>query len=131
MPGDQPDAKGQPGLAAAAFFALCPRCGAKELFSGLTGFAPRCTACGLDYQAFNVGDGPAAFLTMVIGAVVVGLALWVQLTFEPPHWLLLLFLTPLILGATIWGLRMTKAALLGVEYRRKAVEATGKDIRPE
>ncbi len=128
---ETPLANGQPGLAAAAFFALCPRCGAKGLFSGLTGFAPKCGTCGLDYQAFNVGDGPAAFLTMVIGALVVGPVLWVQLTFEPPLWVHLVLWAPVILGATIWGLRVTKAALLYAEFQRKAIEATGKDIRPE
>ena len=129
MDSKQPDTKRQPGLAAAAFFALCPRCGAKGLFGGLTGFAPRCSSCGLDYQAFNVGDGPAAFLTMVIGALVLGLGLWIEFTFEPPLWLLLLLLAPLVLGATVWGLRVTKAALLAAEFKRKAVEATGKDVR--
>lgn len=123
--------KGQPGLAAAAFFALCPRCGAKGLFSGLTGFAPECTSCGLDYQKFNVGDGPAAFLTMVIGAAVLGLGLWIQFAFEPPLWLLLVLLAPLIVGATVWGLRVSKAALLAAEFQRKAVEATGKDVRQD
>lgn len=121
----------EPHLAKAALQGLCPRCGAKGLFSGLTGFAPKCGQCGLDYQAFNVGDGPAAFLTMVIGGLVLGLGLWIQFTFEPPLWLLLVLLTPLIAGATIWGLRVTKAALLAVEYQRKAVEATGQDLRQD
>ena len=118
-------------MAAAAFFALCPRCGAKGLFAGLTGFAPKCESCGLDYQAFNVGDGPAAFLTMVIGAVVVGLALWVQFAFEPPLWVHLVIWAPLIFGATIGGLRVAKAALLYTEFKRKAVEVTGKDVRSD
>jgi uncharacterized protein (DUF983 family) len=107
---------------------LCPRCGARGLFAGLTGFAPKCQSCDLDYQSFNVGDGPAAFLTMVIGGLVLGLGLWIQFTFEPPLWLLLILLAPLIIAATIWGLRVTKAALFAAEFQRGAVEATGKDI---
>lgn len=129
MPGETPDQKGQPGITQAALFALCPRCGAKGLFGSLTGFAPRCGQCGLDYTAFNVGDGPAAFLTMVIGAVVVGLALWVQFTFDPPLWVHVVLWAPLIVGATIWGLRVTKAALLAAEFKRKAVEVTHKDLQ--
>ncbi|MFO1255862.1 MAG: DUF983 domain-containing protein [Sphingomonadaceae bacterium] len=131
MAGETPDTKGQPGITQAALFALCPRCGAKGLFSGLTRFAPKCGACGLDYQQFNVGDGPAAFLTLVIGGLVLGLGLWVELAFEPPLWLLLLLLTPLIFGATVWGLRVTKAALLAAEFQRKAVEVTHKDVRKD
>jgi uncharacterized protein (DUF983 family) len=131
MTGEKPESKGQPGITQAALFALCPRCGAKGLFAGLTGFAPRCPACGLDYQQFNVGDGPAAFLTMVVGGLVLGLGLWIEFTFEPPLWLLLVLLAPLVAGATVWGLRVTKAALLAAEFQRKAVEATGKDIKPK
>lgn len=131
MPGQGPETKGQPGITQAALFALCPRCGAKGLFAGLTSFAPRCDGCRLDYSGFNVGDGPAAFLTMVIGGLVLGLGLWIQFTFEPPLWLLLALLAPLITGATIWGLQLTKAALLAAELRRGAAEATAKDIRSE
>jgi uncharacterized protein (DUF983 family) len=110
---------------------LCPRCGAKGLFASLTLFAPKCQKCGLDYESFNVGDGPAAFLTMLIGALVVGLALGVELAFEPPLWVHLVVWAPVILGATLWGLRVSKAALLAVEFRRKAVEATDKDVRSD
>ena len=121
--------KGQPGLAEAALFGLCPQCGAKTLFAGYAKFAPRCGACGLDLARFNVGDGPAAFLTMVIGGIVVGLALWLEFRFHPPFWVHALLWIPLVFGATLWGLRVTKAALLAAEYHRRAREATDKDVR--
>ena len=54
----------------AALQGLCPRCGTKTLFAGLASFAPRCRACGLDFAAFNVGDGPAAFLIFIVGGIV-------------------------------------------------------------
>ena len=123
--------KGQPGIAAAALFGLCPQCGAKTLFGGLTGFASRCGACGLDYDRFNVGDGPAAFLTMIIGALVVALALWFEFSFSPPLWLHAVIWLPLIVLATVWGLRVGKAALLTAEFQRGAREATGADIQKD
>ncbi len=123
--------EGQPGLVPAALFGLCPRCGARTLFEGLARFAPKCPACGLDYAQFNVGDGPAAFLTMVVGALVVGLALWVQLAFEPPFWVHVVLWVPLTAAAVVWGLRAGKAALLAAEYRRGAKEAGGSDLRNE
>lgn len=121
--------KGQPGLAEAALFGLCPKCGAKTLFAGYAKFAPRCRACGLDFAQFNVGDGPAAFLTMVIGGLVVGLALWLEFTLHPPFWVHALLWIPMVFGSTLWGLRVTKAALLTAEFQRKAREATGQDLR--
>ena len=129
MAGDTPDTKGQPGLAAAALFGLCPQCGAKGLFAGATKFAPKCGACGLDYSRFNVGDGPAAFLTLIIGAITVGLAFWVEVKFAPPLWLHAVLWIPFVVGATLWGLRVSKAALLGAEFRRSAGEAGGSDLR--
>ncbi len=130
---DQPRSnnEGQPGLVPAALFGLCPQCGARSLFEGLARFAPKCPACGLDYSQFNVGDGPAAFLTMVIGALVVGLALWVQLAFEPPFWVHVVLWVPMTAAAVIWGLRAGKAALLAAEYRRGAKEAGGSDLQGE
>lgn len=121
----------EPTITAAAVRGLCPRCGSKTLFDSLTGFAPKCRICGLDFASFNVGDGPAAFLTTIIGALVVVLAVIVEFRFEPPWWVHVLLWTPLIVGTTIWGLRVTKAALLFSEYKRKAREATGKDLREE
>ena len=59
-----------PSLAAATFKGLCPRCGARTLFAGLARFAPKCRACGLDFASYNVGDGPAAFLILIVGAIV-------------------------------------------------------------
>jgi uncharacterized protein (DUF983 family) len=114
--------KGQPGLAEAALFGLCPRCGARTLFAGWIRFAERCRACGLDLTRFNVGDGPAAFLTLIIGALVVILALWLQLGAEPPWWVHVLLWPPLTVVGVILGLRVAKAALLQSEYRNKAGE---------
>lgn len=114
--------KGQPGLASAALFGLCPRCAARTLFDGEAKFAPSCRACGLDYTRFNVGDGPAAFLTLIIGAIVAGLAIWVQIAFEPPFWVHILLWVPLTSLAVVMGLRAGKAALLAIEYRRDAGE---------
>jgi uncharacterized protein (DUF983 family) len=101
---------------------LCPRCGAKTLFGSLTGFAPKCRACGLDLDAFNVGDGPAAFLILIIGAAIVGLAIAVDLSFSPPWWVHVLLWLPLTTLAVIFSLRAAKALLLALEYRHRARE---------
>lgn len=131
MPSDDKNLAGQPGIVPAALFALCPRCGAKGLFAGLAQFAPRCPACGLDYASFNVGDGPAAFLTMIVGAIAVIVALWLHFSLAAPIWVIFMVLVPLVGGLVVWGLRAGKAALLAAEYQRRASEAGAKDVRPE
>ena len=114
---------GPGGLSAKLPFGQCPRCRAKTLFDGVISFAPQCRSCGLDFSAFNVGDGPAAFLTLIIGALVSALAIWLQLSVEPPFWVHAVLWLPLTTFAVIAGLRASKAKLLAAEYRRKAGEA--------
>jgi uncharacterized protein (DUF983 family) len=114
--------EGQPSIAKAALSGLCPRCGAKTLFDGPVGFAPKCRACALDFAAFNVGDGPAAFLILLIGGLVAGFAIWLQLAADPPYWLQALIWVPVSLALVVGGLRISKAALLASEFRNRAGE---------
>ena len=106
----------------AAITGDCPRCGAHTLFKGWASFAAKCRACGLDLAAFNVGDGPAAFLILIVGALVVGLAIAVELNFAPPWWVHVLLWLPLTTAAVIFSLRVAKGLLLALEYRHRAQE---------
>lgn len=112
----------KPGLSEAALRGLCPHCGARTLFGGWISFAPRCRACGLDFASFNVGDGPAAFLTLIVGAVIMVLMVWVQLAAAPPWWVHALLWIPLATAGVIFGLRVAKAALLQSEFHNKTGE---------
>jgi uncharacterized protein (DUF983 family) len=110
-----------PSLAAAASEGRCPHCGARTLFAGLVRFAPECGSCGLNFSSYNVGDGPAAFLILIVGTIVaVGAILLDQLA-GPPWWVHLVWL-PVAAGLTIYGLRVGKAALLYQEHKHRARE---------
>jgi len=100
----------------------CPRCGARTLYAGMVRFAARCSACGLDFAAFNVGDGPAAFLTLIVGALIAGSAIAVELAFAPPFWVHALLWPPIALGLILGALRLAKGLLLALEYRNAARE---------
>ena len=108
-----------PSLAAATFGGLCPRCGARTLFAGLARFATSCRSCELDFSAFNVGDGPAAFLILIVGAILAVGAILLDQIVGPPWWVHIIWL-PIGAGLTIYGLRIGKAALLFQEYRHRA-----------
>ena len=132
MAADDPDPQGQaqPAISGtrAAFLGLCPRCGSRTLFDGVANFAPKCRVCGLDFSRFNVGDGPAAFLTMIIGALILILALWLEFSVHPPFWVHAIIWIPVTAGAVTYGLRVSKAWLLQAEYWRKAKEAGSSDV---
>ena len=101
---------------------LCPRCANKTLFAGIATFAPKCRACGLDFSSFNVGDGPAAFLIFIVGGVITGLAIWLELSAEPPFWVHVILWFPLTALMVVGLLRVAKAALLALEYSHRARE---------
>ena len=105
----------------AAAKGLCPRCERGRLFAGWVSFAPRCNACELSFDEFNVGDGPAAFLILVVGTLLTAGALVVDQTLSPPWWVHLVWL-PVGLGLTLGGLRLAKAWLIAQEYRHRAAE---------
>ena len=110
-----------PTLAGASLKGLCPRCGARSLFKGPVSFADRCRACGLDFSGYNIGDGPAAFLILIVGAVVAVSAIVIDQSFAPPWWVHGIWL-PVAIVLTVGGLRIGKAALLFQEYSHQARE---------
>jgi uncharacterized protein (DUF983 family) len=100
----------------------CPRCGKGRLFQGFLSLAPRCESCGLDYAFADAGDGPAVFVIFIAGFIVVGAVLALQVLFNPPYWLLVLILVPLVLLTTIGPLRPMKGLLIALQFYHKAAE---------
>lgn len=111
-----------PSVVTASLLGRCPRCGQGALFQGYLTIAPACSACGLDYSGFDVGDGAAALVILVVGAIVAGAALWTEFTFQPPIWVHIVLWAPLIAILTFAFLRLIKGALLVLQYRHKAGE---------
>ncbi len=105
----------------------CPGCGAPTLFKSFTAFAESCSACGLDFARFNVGDGPVVFLTLGIGALITGLALWVEFSFQPGVIVHALLWIPLTALLVVLSLRFAKGLLLALEYRNRAGEGRMRD----
>ncbi len=108
----------------AALSCRCPRCGQGRLFTGLLNVRPACEACGLDLSAQDAGDGPAVFVILFLGLIVVGLAAIVEIRFSPPIWVHLLLWTPLILGGAMAMLRPFKAGLIALQFRHRLLGAS-------
>lgn len=104
-------------LARAAFACRCPRCGEGRLFAGTLTVRPACQVCGLDFSGQDAADGPAVFVILLLGLVVVGLAALVEINFSPPLWVHVVLWTPLVIGGAILMLRPLKAGLIALQYR--------------
>jgi uncharacterized protein (DUF983 family) len=111
-----------PSTLQASLLGRCPRCGQGKLFDGYLSIAPGCSACGQSFREFDVGDGAASLVILVVGAIVCGLALWVEFTFQPPLWVHAVLWAPVIAILTFVFLRLTKSALLVLQYKHKAGE---------
>ena len=106
----------------AGIFGRCPRCGKGRLFDGYIKVGPSCPNCGLDYGFADAGDGPAVFVILLIGFLVVGLALWAEVSFSPPLWLHLIIWIPLSAGLCLLLLRALKGVLITLQYKNNAHE---------
>jgi uncharacterized protein (DUF983 family) len=100
----------------------CPRCGKGRLFDGYLSVSEQCPICGLDLSAQDSADGPAVFITMILGFVVVGLALIVEVTFQPPRWVHLVLWPPVIIAGALAMLRPFKALMIALQYRHRRNE---------
>jgi uncharacterized protein (DUF983 family) len=116
------DAVTLPNPILAGLAGRCPRCGKGKMFSGFLGLRPKCEACGLDYAFIDAGDGPAVFVILFAGFVVVGAALIVEARYQPPFWLHAVMWLPLILLTTLAPLRLIKGVLIALQYHHKAAE---------
>jgi uncharacterized protein (DUF983 family) len=107
----------------AALGCRCPRCGQGRLFTGLLNVRGACEVCGLDLSGQDAGDGPAVFVILFLGLIVVALAALVEVKFSPPIWIHLMLWTPFIIVGAIAMLRPLKAGLIALQYRHHLLVA--------
>jgi uncharacterized protein (DUF983 family) len=93
------------------------------LFAGYLEVARVCAECGLDYSNFDPGDGPAVFVILIVGFLVAGGALIVEVAFQPPYWVHAVIWLPTIFILAFGFLRLVKAMLLVLQYKHRAGEA--------
>jgi len=103
----------------------CPACGTGKLFGGFLKVVSACDHCGQDLSAHEEGDGPAVFIILVMGAIVVGLALWTEIKYQPPLWLHAVLWGPLILVGSLAMLRPFKATIIALQFKHRREDYDG------
>ncbi|MFN3350696.1 DUF983 domain-containing protein [Pseudorhodoplanes sp.] len=121
----------EPSPLLAGLTCRCPQCGKGRLFDGFLSLRPRCEACGLDYGFFDSGDGPAVFIILAAGFVVVFAALVVEVLYQPPFYIHAALWLPLILITTLLPLRPVKALMIALQFRHKAAEGRYEPREPK
>jgi uncharacterized protein (DUF983 family) len=117
-------AGGRPSPFAAGLRSRCPACGRGALFTGFLTVRERCPACAADLSAQDSGDGPAAFIVLIVGAIVVALALVSEVRYEPPVWLHLVLWLPLTVVLVLALMRPFKAIMIALQYKHRPDDFT-------
>jgi uncharacterized protein (DUF983 family) len=100
----------------------CPRCGRGKLFQGFLNLPPHCNVCGLDYGFADSGDGPAIFIMLLAGFIVVAAALVTEALYRPPFWVHAALWLPLIVILTLGPLRPMKGLMIALQDHHGAAE---------
>jgi uncharacterized protein (DUF983 family) len=101
----------------------CPSCGRGPLFAAYLKVAPRCTACDLDLAFAEHGDGPAVFVVLIAGTIVMATAMFLELRYAPPLWVHALVLGPMAIGLCLGLLPVFKSVLVALQFRYRREES--------
>ena len=114
----------QASALAAGLRCRCPRCGVGQLFQSRLNLdlLATCPHCSLDYRFIDTGDGPAVFVIMILGFVMLGSALILEFAFGPPWWVHVAVWGPVTLFLAFGLLRPLKATLIALQYKNRAEE---------
>ncbi|MCF4097800.1 DUF983 domain-containing protein [Maritalea mediterranea] len=105
----------------------CPRCGDGKLLRGFLQVEDQCERCGLSFSFADSGDGPAVFIMMIVGFIIVGAALAVEVAFSPSVLMHLLLWIPATLLLSFALLRPLKGLMIALQYKNDAHEAKWAD----
>jgi uncharacterized protein (DUF983 family) len=105
----------------------CPRCGEGRLFDGFISLDQSCSSCDLDYDFADSGDGPAVFIMLIVGFLVVGLAIYTEINYRPDYWVHAVLWLPSILILSAGLLRPLKGILICLQYSNDAREGRKTD----
>ncbi len=95
----------------------CARCGKGRLFSGFLKLHDRCASCDYNLATVDSGDGPAVFVILIAGFIVVFAALLTEVMFNPPVWVDLVIWLPAGVALCLGLLRPMKGLMIAAQMR--------------
>lgn len=98
------------------FIGRCPKCGEGGIFRGFLTVNDYCPACGEALHHHRADDAPPYIVILVVGHVVVGLMLSLEMARMPPMWVHAVIFLPMTLAMSLALLRPVKGALIGLQW---------------
>ncbi len=94
----------------------CPHCGVGRLFNGYLTVADHCTECGEAFHHHRADDAPPYITISIVGHLIVGLMLSVEVAWHPPLWVHTALWVPLTIISALVLLRPVKGAVIGLQW---------------
>ena len=104
------------------FACKCPACGKTSVYNGVLTLKEVCEVCEFDLGDADPGDGGVVFVIFILGTIATRFALWLSESVGLSLSTIMAISTVLVLGGSIWMLRMFKAILIALQYRHDAHE---------
>lgn len=97
----------------------CPNCGEGKLYRAYLKAVDRCAACGAPLAQIRADDGPAWLTILIVGHLVVGTALLVEVAYAPPVWASMVGFSAIALALCLFLLPRTKGLFIGAIWAMK------------
>lgn len=94
----------------------CPACGKGRIFGRYLKVNDACPACGEALHHQRADDAPPYAVILVVGHVIVGAALALEVAFQPPTWVHLALWLPLTVVLALTLLPVAKGALIALQW---------------
>lgn len=97
----------------------CPHCGRGHLFRSYLKVADRCDACGEELFHHKADDMPPYLSILIVGHVIVGLMLHLELSYDIAPWVYLATMVPTALLLPLILLPSIKGAVVGLQWANR------------
>jgi len=94
----------------------CPACGTGAMFDRYLKVADSCATCREDLHHQRADDAPPYFTIFIVGHLIVGGVLSVEMALHPEPWIQAAIWLPLTLVLSLWMLPRVKGALVGLQW---------------
>ena len=94
----------------------CPACGEGKLFRAFVKVADRCNACGEDLHHHRADDFPAYLTIFLVGHLVVPIAMYVEIVYQPSYWLHAALWAPMVILLSIGLLQPIKGMIVALQW---------------
>jgi uncharacterized protein (DUF983 family) len=108
----------------------CPSCKTSNIYnSPLNLKAKTKCRCGLDYQGFDTGDGPAYTAIFFVSFLIPILAIIFEVMYEPPFYVFAITIIPATLISSFLILKFSRSVYIAIEYKIRQLEKDDTIIR--